>query len=43
MLAEGTTAPAFTLPDQHGDKVGLAGYRGRWVVLWWYVAAETPG
>jgi thioredoxin-dependent peroxiredoxin len=43
MLAEGTIAPAFTLPDQHGDPVTLADHRGRWVVLWWYVEADTPG
>lgn len=43
MLAEGTPAPPFTLPDQHGNPVSLSDLRGRWVVLWWYVRADTPG
>jgi len=43
MLAEGTPAPPFTLPDQHGAPVSLEDLRGRWVVLWWYVRADTAG
>jgi peroxiredoxin Q/BCP len=43
VLTEGTDAPEFTLPDQHDREVSLAGLRGRWVVLWWFVAADTPG
>jgi peroxiredoxin Q/BCP len=43
MLAEGTTAPDFTLPDQDGTPISLADLRGRWVVLWWYVEADTSG
>jgi hypothetical protein len=43
VLAEGTTAPSFTLPDQHGNPVALEDLRGRWVVLWWFVRADTPG
>jgi thioredoxin-dependent peroxiredoxin len=43
MLAEGTTAPAFDLPDQKGNRVSLDDLRGRWVVLWWFVEAATPG
>jgi peroxiredoxin Q/BCP len=43
MLAEGTTAPDFTLPDQNGDPVSPAGYRGRWIVLWWFPKAFTEG
>ena len=43
MLAEQTAAPSFTLPDQHGEPVALEELRGRWVVLWWYVRADTPG
>jgi thioredoxin-dependent peroxiredoxin len=36
MLAAGTTAPEFTLPDQDGQPVSLSSQRGHWVVLWWY-------
>jgi peroxiredoxin Q/BCP len=43
MLAEGTQAPDFTLPDQHGDPVSLADLRGAWIVLWWYPKAYTSG
>jgi thioredoxin-dependent peroxiredoxin len=43
MLTEGTPAPAFSLSDQHGNTVALADERGRWVVLWWYPKAATPG
>ena len=43
MLAEGTEAPDFTLPADDGTTVTLSGLRGRWVVLWWYVIADTPG
>jgi peroxiredoxin Q/BCP len=43
MLAPGSAAPAFTLPDQDGRPVSLADFRGRWVVLWWYPKANTSG
>jgi peroxiredoxin Q/BCP len=43
MLAEGTEAPDFTLPDQSGDSVSLSDFRGRWLVLWWFPKAFTSG
>ena len=43
MLGQGVPAPGFRLPDQHGNLVALENLRGRWVVLWWYVRADTPG
>lgn len=43
MLAEGTQAPDFTLPDQQGDPVTLSDYRGSWVVVYFYPRADTPG
>jgi peroxiredoxin Q/BCP len=43
MLKEGTPGPDFTLPDQHGNPVSLQDLRGKWVVLWWYVEADTSG
>jgi thioredoxin-dependent peroxiredoxin len=39
----GDIAPDFTLPDQHGNPVSLAGLRGRTVVLYFYPKADTPG
>jgi peroxiredoxin Q/BCP len=41
--AEGDAAPEFTLPDQGGGEVSLAGLRGQWVVLYFYPRADTPG
>jgi peroxiredoxin Q/BCP len=43
MVSPGGDAPDFTLPDQHGEMVHLADFRGSWVVLWWYPKASTPG
>lgn len=43
MLAEGTVAPHFTLPDQRGRPVSLSDFRGRWLVLWWFPRAFTDG
>ena len=43
MLAEGTMAPEFTLPDQNGNPVSLSDFRGRWLVLWWFPKAFTAG
>lgn len=42
-LAPGAKAPAFTLPDADGNKVSLADYRGRRLVVYFYPAASTPG
>ena len=43
MLAEGDRAPAFTLPDQNGDKVKLSDLKGQTVVLYFYPKANTSG
>lgn len=42
-LAPGDKAPAFALPDADGNKVSLADYKGRRVVIYFYPAASTPG
>ncbi|PRX49285.1 peroxiredoxin Q/BCP [Prauserella shujinwangii] len=42
-LSEGDPAPDFTLPDSQGNKVSLADFRGRSVVVYFYPAAGTPG
>jgi hypothetical protein len=43
VLKEGTLAPDFDLPDQHGNRVKLSDFRGRWLVLWWFPKAFTAG
>jgi peroxiredoxin Q/BCP len=43
MLSEGDRAPAFTLPDQDGNKVKLTDLEGEKVVVYFYPRAETPG
>ena len=43
MLEEGVAAPTFRLPDHDGNPVSLGDFEGKWVVLWWYPAASTPG
>lgn len=42
-LTTGSTAPAFTLPDQDGKDVSLSDFAGRTVILYFYPAAMTPG
>jgi peroxiredoxin Q/BCP len=42
-LALGDKAPAFTLPRDGGDKVSLADFKGRKLVLYFYPRADTPG
>ncbi|MBV9091039.1 MAG: thioredoxin-dependent thiol peroxidase [Mycobacteriaceae bacterium] len=42
-LEVGDKAPSFSLPDADGNKVSLADYRGRKLVVYFYPAASTPG
>src|ERR1700684_1245081 len=42
-LEPGDKAPDFTLSDQEGNRVSLAGRRGKPVVLYFYPKADTPG
>jgi peroxiredoxin Q/BCP len=42
-LQVGERAPAFSLPDQSGQTVSLAGFRGRRVLVYFYPKADTPG
>ncbi|HZD47513.1 MAG TPA: peroxiredoxin [Silvibacterium sp.] len=39
----GQTAPTFTLPSQEGTPVSLDGYKGKWVVLYFYPKDMTSG
>ena len=43
MLEAGDKAPAFTLEDQHGDKVRLTDFEDELVVLYFYPKANTSG
>jgi cytochrome oxidase Cu insertion factor (SCO1/SenC/PrrC family) len=44
MLTAGVTAPELdSVVDQDGNPVRLADLRGKWVLLWWYPMADTPG
>lgn len=43
MLAVGTKAPDFTLPDQNGELHKLSDYRGQKVILYFYPKDMTPG
>ena len=42
-LQIGDAAPDFTLPDQNGELVSLAGFKGRRVVIYFYPKDDTPG
>ena len=43
MLAVGTKAPDFTLPDKDGVNVSLSDFYGKKVVLYFYPKDSTPG
>ena len=43
MLKEGNKAPAFTLPDDQGNKVSLKDFLGKKVVLYFYPKDMTSG
>lgn len=42
-LVAGDAAPKFSLLDQHEDKVTLTGLKGRYVLVYFYPKADTPG
>ena len=39
----GDSAPDFTLPDQNGKVRRLAEFAKRWLVLYFFPRADTPG
>ena len=43
MLAIGTNAPEFTLPDQNGEMRSLSDYKGQKVILYFYPKDMTSG
>ena len=42
-LKAGGLAPAFSLPDQHGQERRLNEFKGHWLVLYFYPKDDTPG
>jgi peroxiredoxin Q/BCP len=43
MLSVGSKAPDFSAKDQDGKTVSLKGLSGKWIAMWWYPKASTPG
>jgi peroxiredoxin Q/BCP len=43
MVEEGKQAPAFTLPSADGEKVSLTGFKGKYLVVYFYPKDDTPG
>ncbi len=43
MLTEGEKAPAFRLEADSGEEIGLDGFRGKYLVLYFYPKDSTPG
>ncbi len=43
VLNVGKRAPAFTLPNAHGERTRLTDLRGRWVVLYFYSKDRSNG
>lgn len=43
MPAVGDVAPDFALPDDHGAVHRLSDRRGKWTVVYFYPADDTPG
>ena len=39
----GEDAPGFTTLDDAGRRVSLSEFRGKWVVLYFFPKADTPG
>lgn len=42
-IKTGEVAPAFTLCDQSGKEHTLDGYRGKWLIIYFYPKDDTPG
>jgi peroxiredoxin Q/BCP len=43
MLKVGEKAPAFTAKAHDGETVRLSDLAGKYVILWFYPKADTPG
>jgi peroxiredoxin Q/BCP len=43
MIAEGRVAPDFAVDTDEGKRVSLRDYQGKWIVLYFFPKADTPG
>jgi len=43
MLQPGDVAPPFTLPSDDGQKISLSDFKGKNILLYFFVKALTPG
>ena len=43
VITEGKKAPAFSLPSDSGEKLSLADFAGKFVVIYFYPKDMTPG
>ena len=43
VLKAGDAAPEFSLPDQNGTPRALGDFRDRWLALYFFPRADTPG
>jgi peroxiredoxin len=43
MIKVGEQAPAFSFTNQDGASVSLDDFSGKYVLMWWYPKADTPG
>jgi len=43
MLQPGDQAPPFTLPSDEGQTISLSDFKGKNVLLYFFVKALTPG
>src|SRR5215468_913744 len=43
MIEEGKAAPAFSLLAADGEKLSLSGFKGKYLVIYFYPKDDTPG
>ncbi len=43
LIEVGAQAPSFTITNHAGAAVALDDFAGKYVLLWWYPKADTPG
>lgn len=42
-ITVGERAPLFEMVNQDGKTVALQDYKGKFLLMWWYPKADTPG